>query len=215
MNTKPLRCSFLVLACLGQAIPSTANAQGITYLSHLGSSADTGIFVQSDQWWAISFETGTAAEGYSLDSMQLRIAGIAGSPSGFQLSVYNNNGGVPGNSLELLSGSDPTGAGVFTFAASDITLSASTVYWAVTKSSDSSLSGNSFYWAFDPNSSTSMDGWSLSTTGDYNSQDNGSTWSNDGGSPFTLAINATAVPEPEIYSLLGLGLFAMFLRRRK
>jgi hypothetical protein len=147
--------------------------------------------------------------------MQLRIAAIAGSPSGFKLSLYNNNGGVPGNNLEFLSGSDPTGAGVYTFTASGITLSPSTVYWAVTTSSDSSLSGNSFYWAFYSDSYTSIDGWSLNMTGEYGSQDNGSTWINDGGSPFTLAINATAVPEPEAYSLIGLGLLAMLVRRAK
>jgi hypothetical protein len=194
--TKLLRYGLLTLACIGLAAPLAANAQGTLYLSHLGSSADTGEYVQSDRWSAISFETGVATNGYSLDSMQLRITGIAGSPSGFELSLYNNNGSVPGNSLELLSGSDPTGAGIYTFTASGITLSPSTVYWAVTTSSDSSLSGNSFYWALDPNSYTSSDGWSLSTTGDYGSSDHGASWYNGGGSPFTLAVYATAVPEP-------------------
>jgi hypothetical protein len=213
-NMKLLCYGLLVSACIGQATALTANAQGTLYLSHLGSSADTGIGLGSDQWWAISFETGIAANGYSLDSMQLRIAGITGNPSGFELSLYDNNGSVPGNSLDLLNGSDPTGAGIYTFTASGITLSPSTVYWAVTTSSDSLQSGNLFSWALDPNSYTSSDGWSLSTAGGYYSF-NGSSWNNGGGSPFTLAVNATAVPEPEIYSLTGLGLFAILLRRRK
>lgn len=212
MNIKLLRYGMLVFACMGQATPQIANAQGTTYLSHLGSTDDTGWYVQSDEWDAVSFETGTAASGYGLDSIQLRIAAIAGSPSGFELSLYDNNGGVPGNSLGLLSGSDPTGAGVYTFTASGIMLTPSTVYWVVAKSSDSSLSGDSFYWAFDPDSYTSTDGWSL---GGNNYSHDGSSWNGGGGSPFTLAVNASAVPEPEIYSLTGLGLFAILLRHRK
>jgi hypothetical protein len=213
MSIKLLRYGFLVFTCICQVTLQNVIAQGTTYLSHLGSSADTGEGVQSDAWWAISFETGTAANGYNLNSMQLRMAGIAGNPSGFELSLYSNNGSVPENSLDLLGGSDPTGAGIYTFMASGITLSPSTIYWAVTTSSDSSLSGNSFYWAFDPDSYTSTDGWSLGV--DFQSQD-GTSWnSGGGGSPFTLAVNATAVPEPAIYSFTGLGLFAFLLRRRK
>jgi hypothetical protein len=212
MNTKLLRYSLFVLACIYQATPLTSNAQSTMYLSHLGSSADTGVGVQNDHWWAISFETGAAVDGYSLDSMQLRMAGITGNPNGFELSLYNNNGGVTGTSLDSLNGFDPIGAGIYTFAASGITLSPSTVYWAVTTSLDSSFSENSFYWAFDPNSYTSIDGWSL---GNNAASFNGSSWNSSGGSPFTLAVNATAVPEPAIYSLTGLGLFAILLRRRK
>ncbi len=215
MNTKLLRCGLLVLACICQAAPLTANAQGTVFLSHLGSSIDTGEGVNSDaDWWAEDFETGSAANGYSLDSIQLRIAAVAGNPSGFELSLYDNNGGVPGNSLELLSGSIPTGLGVYTFTASGITLSPSTVYWVVATSPDSVFSGNTVYWAFDPNNYTSIDGWSLDMTSQYSSPD-GSHWQGGGGSPFTLAITASAVPEPEIYSLTGFGLFAILLRRRK
>jgi hypothetical protein len=43
----------------------------------------------------------------------------------------------------------------------------------------------------------------------------GSSWSDGTGSPFQFAVSATPVPEPEIYSLAGLGLWAIFLRRRK
>jgi hypothetical protein len=157
---------------------------------------------------------GRRASGYSLDSIQLRIAGVVGNPSGFELSLYDNNGGVPGNSLELLSGSIPTGVGVYTFTASGITLSPSTVYWAVATSPDSVSSGNTVYWAFDPNSYTSSDGWSLDMTSQYSSFD-GSHWEGGGGSPFTLAITASAVPEPDIYPFIGLGLFAILLLRRK
>jgi hypothetical protein len=146
--------------------------------------------------------------------MQLRIAEIAGNPDGFELSLYSDNGGMPGSGLGLLIGPDPTGAGIYTFTASDITLWPSTVYWAVATSSDSSTSGNSFYWALDPNSYTSSDGWSLGTTDKYSFD--GSSWNaGGGGSPYTLAVDATPVPEPRISSLAGMGLFAIFLRCRK
>jgi hypothetical protein len=216
MNIKLINCSLFILACIVQATSLSAKAQDTTYLSHLGSSDDTGIAMGSDEWLAISFETGAAPNGYSLDSIQLRIAGIEGNPSDFQLSLYGNNEGVPGNSLELLNGSDPTSAGIYAFASSSITLSPSTVYWVVTASSDSLENDNHFFWGLDPSSYTSSDGWSMNTVSIFDTRNNGSTWNNDeGGSPLTLAVNATAVPEPEIYSLIGFALFVILIQRRR
>jgi hypothetical protein len=211
-NMEVLRCGLAVITCLAQAAPLTTNAQSTLYLSHLGDNGDTGIGVFSDQSWAVSFETGTSPNGYSLDSMQLRIAGIAGNPTGFALSVYGNNGGLPGTSIALLDGSQPTGAGIYAFAASDVTLLPSTVYWAVATSSDSLTGRDSFYWAFDPSSYTSSGGWSLGRDADVL---NLGTWSPNGTSPLTLAIDSTAVPEPEVYALIGLGLCAMLWQRTK
>lgn len=214
MKTKLLLYSSLILACLIQALPLTANAQGSIYLSHLGSAADIGLGIDSNHMAAVSFETGAAAGGYSLDSIQLRMGAPAGSPVGFELLLYNNNGGLPGSSLAPLSGADPSGAGIFTFTASGITLAPSTVYWAVTTAlNPGSVGGNQFYWDINPNSATSPDGWSLGSDAftAYGAAWYGSATT----SPFTLAISATAVPEPGTCALTGLGLLAILLGRRK
>ncbi len=207
-----LRWGLVVIACTAQTVPLTTNAQSTLYLSHLGDTGNTGIGVYSSNPWAVSFETGTSPNGYSLDSIQLRIAGAFGNPTGFTLSVYNNNGDVPGTSIAPLSGFQPTSAGIYAFSASDVTLSPSTVYWAVATSADSGTSANSLYWAFDPRSYTSADGWSLGGDAYFSDLD---MWNPNGTSPLTLAIEATAVPEPEVDALIGLGLCAMFWHRTK
>ena len=217
MKMKIRLYSLLILAWMAQTTPQIANAQSTIYLSHLGSFADTiGAGIGSDSWWAASFETGPAAGGYSLDTIQLRTTGATGNPSGFELFLYNDNGGDPGNSLESLIGSTPTSAGVYSFAASGITLSASTVYWAVATSPDLSSSGNTIYWALDPGSGTSSDGWSLNTSYMASSSEGGpgAYWANVSPGGLTLAISASPVPEPQIYALVGLGLFMFSVRRK-
>jgi hypothetical protein len=75
----------------------------------------------------------------------------------------------------------------------------------------------SYYWSGANTSSySSSDGWFLDRLS-YSSTD-GSSWaySRTGPGPFQFAINATAVPEPDMYALLGLGLAILsFLRRRQ
>lgn len=218
MNIKTIRYCFLVLAWMAQTTHQLANAQSTVYLSHLGSSADAiGADIGSDAWWAVSFVTGTAANGYSLDSMQLRTASVSGSPSGFELFLYNDNGGDPGSSLAPLIGSTPTSAGVYSFAASGITLSPSTVYWAVATSPDSSSSGNTAYWALNSSAYISNDGWSLNTSYMAYSSEGGpnSYWTHVSPGGLSLAISASPVPEPQISTLTGLGLFVFLVRRKK
>ena len=74
------RCHRLILALLATTTSPMARAQGTIYLSHLGTATDAGAPVASDSWWGTFFETGPVAGGYSLDSIQLRIAGISGNP---------------------------------------------------------------------------------------------------------------------------------------
>ncbi len=190
-----------------------ANAQGTLYLSYLGGTYSSGIGVDSEHWQAVSFTTGTAANGYNLDSLQIRIAGVSGTPSGFYLSLYDNQGGAPGSSLQPLSGPTPTGAGIYTFTASSLTLAPSTVYWAVATSPDLGQTGKAAYWAFYSDDYFPSDGWNLSASPNGHSF-NGTAWNvGGGGSPFTIAINATAVPEPASLSLLGMGALVICFRR--
>jgi hypothetical protein len=212
MNIKSSGFGLLAMAGV-VAAPLSSNAQSITYLDHPGSVINSGQAIQSDSWLGISFQTGTNSGGYSLDSMTMYNAGIAGNPSGFQFLLYADNMGVPGSEIELLSGASPTGVGNYTFTSSGVTLAPNTVYWAVATAADSSISGNSYYWAFDPNAATTIDGWSLGI--DASSLGGGDSWYSSGGvgSPFTLSINAEPTPEPGAFSLMGLGLLAVAGRK--
>ena len=222
MNIKTLRYCLLVLAWMAQTTPQLADAQDTVYLSHLGSSTDTiGPGIASDSWWAVAFETGTAVNGYSLNTIQIRTAGVTGNPSGFQLLLCDDNAGNPRSSLEPLIGSAPTSAGVYSFLASGITLAPSTVYWVLATSPDPTSSGNTIYWAMNPDTYAGSDGWSLDTSFMANTGGTASSdWSHlywvhvtSGG--LTLAISASPVPEPQVYALTGLGLFAFLVRRLK
>lgn len=217
MSAKLFYYSIFVSVCISLSSEKEASAQGTVYLDHLGSSADTGLGVGSDFWWAVSFETGTTTAGYDLNSIQLRIAGITGTPTGFDVSLYNDNGGEPGSSLQLLSGPLPTSGGIYTFGASAMNLSPSTTYWVVASTPDLTSSGNTVYWAIDPDSYTSTDGWSMPTTSSGDSSgDGGTSWADHtGGSPLTLAVDATAVPEPDSLRLVAVALIAILLKYRK
>jgi hypothetical protein len=73
------------------------------------------------------------------------------------------------------------------------------------------LSGNSYYWAFDPDPAVVIDGWSLG--GDAISEGaGGQNWVSNQTSPFTLAVTADAVPEPNAFGLAALGLMALAAR---
>jgi hypothetical protein len=194
-----------------------AQAQEITYVSNLGENPEdyTGYGVGSNQWLANSFVTGTTSAGYQLNSVQIPI-GVNGNPSGFSLSLYSDNSGQPGSNLGTLGESNPTDWALYNFTISGIELTPSTTYWIVATSPTPAYSDNSFYWVLTSDTDyTSSDGWSMNPGVWRASFSGGSSWSDGTGSPFQFAVSATPVPEPEIYSLAGLGLWAIFLRRRK
>jgi hypothetical protein len=128
---------IIIMFVLGLLIQQIAKAQGtMTYLSSLSQTSAGSLAVGSNSWLASDFFTGTNADGYSLDSIQLGMADASGNPNGFTVMLYTaivKAGSFPGSSLGTLDGSlNPTTAGVYThIPASSLTLSPGTEYFIV------------------------------------------------------------------------------------
>jgi hypothetical protein len=132
--------------------PQILRAQGTTYMSNLGQTNAGSIAVGSDSWLATLFETGTNSSGYTLDSIQLAMAGASGSPSGFTVMLYNEQGiggENLGSSLGTLDGSlNPVIGGVFTYTpVSNLTLSPNTVYFIVL-TSGTTVANGAYEWDY-------------------------------------------------------------------
>jgi hypothetical protein len=211
---------FIVLASFQS--PRLLRAQGtMTYLSNLGQPSTGTNAVGSDSWLATLFITGTNSIGYTLNSIQLGMAHASGNPSGFTVMIYTSiigNAILPGSSLGTLNGSlNPTTAGIFTYTpASNLTLSPSTIYYIVL-TAGTAVANGTYEWTFMNIASYNPSaGWGGGVT--LSSVD-GSSWFRLGSNPnydySQFAINATAIPEPGVLGLLGLGGLGFLWYRRK
>jgi hypothetical protein len=207
----------LALAVLS---PPIAEAQGTLYFSNLGQTSSGSASVGSDSWLAGSFETGTNADGYLLDSVELALADASGSPSNFTVMVYNLRsiaGVTPGSSLGTLNGSlDPVTAGVYTYSpASSLTLLPNTMYFIVT-TAGTAVANGAYEWSF---TSTAINGGSGGWVGTANLQSSSTGvfpyWQQLPGEYAQFAIYATPIPEPSTLGLLVLGGFLLVRCRRK
>jgi hypothetical protein len=210
----------IILLTVGLLLPLMVQAQGTLYVSNLGQTPTGSAAIGSDSWIAQQFYTGTNADGYVLNSVQLLMDAASGSPSGFTVSIYsfNNSNYGPGSNLGSLSGSDPAAGGVFTYTASGLTLSPSTAYFIV-QTSAMPVAQGAYVWsaANGANGTEGSDLWAID--GSYASSSDGSSWTvydGRGEDVFQMAIYATAVPEPTTLALAGLGLACLsFWRRRQ
>jgi len=195
--------------------PPFIQAQGTLEVSNLGQTPTGSASIGRDAWVAQRIITGTDSSGYILNSIHLQMDAASGSPSGFNVSIYsiNNSNFEPGNNLGSLSGSDPSAGGIFTYNASNIELSPSTIYYIVLTGATSVAQG-AYNWdasSFaEGNNQWQIDDLSLSSP-------DGSSWTLDArGEAFQLAVYATEVPEPATLALAGLGLACLnFWRRGK
>ena len=193
-----------VVLMIGLLLPHFIQAQGTLYVSNLGQPTIDSMSIGSDSWVAQYFTTGTNADGYILNSVQLLMGAASGNPNGFTVSIYSSPGnGAPGSSLGSLSGSDPAAGGLFTYTTSGIMLSPSTLYFVVVTAATPAAQGAYDWSAVFGNSNRSGDGWIISA-GYYGSSD-GSSWQFSRDDTFQLAIYATAIPEPATLALAGLG----------
>ena len=125
-----------------------AQAQGTTpYLSSLSQTYTGSAGVGSNSWLAMQLLTGSSPGGYTLNSIQLGMAGASGNPSGFAAMLYSksdNPGGVlPGSSLGAMTGSaSPSSAGVYSYTpTASLTLSPATYYFIVLTSTTAVADG--------------------------------------------------------------------------
>ena len=208
---------MLLVGLLNQQI---ALAQGTTYVSTLGLTPTGSASVGSDSWLAMTFFTGTNSAGYSLDSIQLRMADALGNASGFSVMIYNNGawpGGVnPGTNLCTLNGSlDPVTTGVYTYTpTSSLALPPRTAYFIVLTAGTPVANGTYMWSVASPGAPSVSDGWGANLA--LRSSSDGSNWRFP--TPYTFAqfaISGTPVPEPSTLGLLALGGLLLVWHHRK
>jgi hypothetical protein len=194
-------------------------AQGtMTYLSNVDQASAGSLAVGSDSWLATLFTTGTNASGYTLDSIELGMANASGSPSDFTVTLYTRHVGaldIRGSDLGTLDGSlNPTTAGIYTYTPdSSLTLSANTQYLIVL-TAGTTVANGAYDWSIANGSFDTSGNWNPGTR--YLSSDGGSHWTVTSVDYYVqFAINATAVPEPGVLALSGLGGLLLLWHRRK
>ena len=107
-------------------------------LSNLNTSGTGTTVVDSTGGEAASFTTGGNAGGYTLESVDVRISSVTnttGNTSGdLTVAIYTSSGNSPSTSQATLTGSNPTGAGTYTFtcpSSANCSLSPATRYHVV------------------------------------------------------------------------------------
>jgi hypothetical protein len=211
---------IIITFAVALLIPQITLPQGtMTYLSNLNQASAGSFAVGSDSWLAALFVTGTNASGYTFDSFQLGMADASGSPIGFTVMLYTAFTGVgtrPGSNLGTLDGSlNPTAAGIYTYIpAANITLSPGTQYFVVL-TAGTTIANGAYEWDYaNTYSYNPSSGWEGGPT--LSSSSGSSFWrSNLPGDYPEFAINATAIPEPGVLCLFGLGGLAFLWHRRK
>jgi hypothetical protein len=205
---------IILFLAAGLLVLQKAQAQGTLYVSNLGQ-AFQNITVGSDSWLAQPFSTGTNSGGYLLNSVQLAMGGATGSPNGFAISIYSRSNispfFPPMNSVGSLNGPDPASGGLLTYMTSGIMLLPSTLYFVVVTAATPVAQG-AYNWRGSL-IATGGDGWIIES--DYDSSSDGLNWQQIRPNPLSIAIYATAIPEPSPVSLLFLGTGILFYVRRK
>ena len=195
-----------------------ASARADVYVSTLDQAPIGSLNIGSDYWVGTSFITGTNPGGYVLDSVQLQMNSLMGTPGDFSVSIYNQAGPPvfgPGTNLANLGGVNPSAAGLYSYSGTDVSLLPSTPYFVVATSDALLTEGYYLGSTGFGNSERSDDGWIINL-GFFSSAD-GQNWQYARQSTFRMAVAATAVPEPSTFVLIGLGglwLGARFRKRR-
>ncbi len=213
----------IIAGVFGLLIPHTLPAQGTIYLSNLNQPSVGSLAVGSDSWVAGIFIVGNNPGGYILNSVELSMNNAPSSPSGLQAMIYKSGPGTatPGVKVgTLICSLDPVTAGVYTFTPDSPIAFLPGGGYAIVLTSGTAVSNGAYEWNYGAaNSYNPTGGWS-SLTGSLGSawlSSNGSpiSWVVDRGAYLQFSIEATAVPEPGVLSLIALGGLQLVWHRRK
>ena len=146
---------------------------------------------------AAQFTTGGNAGGYVLSAVTIEIDLLYGNPGDLTVAIYSNgSNNRPNASLITLSGSNPTGAGPFTFTcAGSCALSAGTKYHVLLEAPDATGAHNHYSWETSASANEvtqpSTNGWSIGESYEHSS----GAWSDI--TPYHK-FRVTAVPNPSL-----------------
>ena len=204
-------------------IPMSIQAQGTVYLSNLAQPSASSVVVGSNLWTASAFKTGASVGGYALNSIQLEMMNASGNPDAFTLLLYSALKFQRNLSQEVtltLGWFDsPMAGGIYTYVSNtNFILAPSTVYFIVLTAGTATNNG-AYNWSVANTYSYNPTGGWLAPSGvtgaDIYQSANGISWNLTPSIYGQYAINATAIPEPAVLSLLGFGGLAFLWQRRR
>ena len=175
-------------------------------VGNTGQSVDGGLQV-AVTWFAVPFQTGSIAGGYTLSEVGLRMNSWNDKADHFTAQIYsaNNSGTEPAsNPLYVLTNpAKPTDGAVNTFKApAGATLDPSTVYFLVVKSSTGNAVQVSRTTSNDEDSGAAI-AWVIGNAR-VQSDDQGSTWTSNAASVLMFAIRAERT-DKTVVDLLDFG----------
>lgn len=204
----PLTIPALILAGIAVACRPT-HAQGTVYLSGLDLATAGVVAIGSDARVETEFAAGTNAAGYLLNRVQISIGGITGRPAGLKVMLLNY---VTRQPLLTLTGSDPTGDGVFMYEASGFVLLPGTSYW-LALTSTTPLPTGAFLWNYTTATPAGRDGWEGGNMYAIVSPGPPPTTIRYVGRVPQFAVSATPIPEPASVALFILAGLVFVVRR--
>ncbi len=215
-----LTATFAAIALFALFVSTAVHADAIVsnFDQTINGSGSVGLFFGGPITRGGAFTTGANPDGYTLNSVSLRMGAGSGVPAGFVVTLHSDSSGLPGTLISALTGnSNPFADGDYAYTAASVSLSPTTTYFVVADADDVSTptNSNNFRWRVtDSGSDASVDGWSIAD-GHAQSFNNGGGWSSTTGALF-MSIDATpvSVPEPTSLALLGLAGAGAMLRRR-
>ena len=210
-----------ILAVIISMMSSTQAA--VTLVSNLanGQSEEDSFYTGRSLYQSFS----TGSEAATIQGIKLNI-GYVGTPTTIDISVYSDIDGLVGSSLASFTAVDPSslasGYGSVDFAGS-LGVNANSNYWLVLSAtggldSDGNLplSAHNYVSITSDPAQTGMTGWTLANShwnGNHLDSSSGG-FGEYGGNPIHVEITGS-VPEPSVACLLGLGLGALALVRRR
>ena len=163
-STSYIYIAYSDASCTTEIARHTFTTATPVFVSSLGNARSGAMYVGNQSGThrkaAVQFAVGGNTGGYDLRSVTIKIDAVAGSPGDLVVAIYSNGtNNKPNASLITLSGSNPTGAGEYTY----------TCVNTQTNSCDLTANGNYHLALEAPNATGSSNnyGWETSGSGNY------------------------------------------------